>query len=355
MSEHHEQDRNEAPTPRRREDARREGRVVFSSDLTLGVILLLASLAMPWIQRDWQQRFATMVNTSQSHLTPGEWGIPQTVLACRWMLAQSLFLAGPVCGAIWLLSVVSSQWQAGAPAVHELKLDWTRLWSPGRLSRMFSGEQFISTGQGILKVTTTLVIGLVVLYQHWPDPQSGTAELSTAMMVWGILNVTLFYIGLGALAWGLVDFAIKWQQHESKLMMSREEVKQESKEDSGDPQLRHRRRQMHRDALNRRSLQNVPQASLVVRNPTHFAVAIKYVAGQSGAPVVVAKGTGAFALRIIATAQEHGVPVLERKPLARALYHLTDVGQEIPAELFHAAAEVLAFVFRVRNRRRVAG
>ncbi|MFV0443674.1 MAG: EscU/YscU/HrcU family type III secretion system export apparatus switch protein, partial [Planctomycetaceae bacterium] len=120
----------------------------------------------------------------------------------------------------------------------------------------------------------------------------------------------------------------------------------EAKEEQGDPQIRSQRRARQRDAANRKSLRAVPDATLVVTNPTHYAIALQYRPGQSGAPRVVAKGKGRLALRIRELATQHGVPILEQKPLARALYRLAEVGREIPIELYQAVAEILAQLYR---------
>lgn len=346
MSEFQEQDRTEDPTPRRREEARRQGQVVFSGDLTFGLIMLVLSFAIPWLQTDWTSQFQSMLQISSRQAEATHWGIHETTLSSRWLLLQVLWLGGPLCLGMWCVSVASAQLQMGGVSMRELKLDWSRLWSPESLTRVFSGTQVLNALLSLLKVLTTLGIGVCVMYVNMNSYSGPVTEVSPIL-----LGKMCFAISLGALAWGVADFGWKWQRNESRLKMTREELKQEAREDMGDPHQKQRRRQLHRDSLQRRTLSDVPQASVVIRNPTHFAVALKYQSGQAGAPIVLAKGTGRFALQIIAKAQQYGVPVLERKPLARALYHLVRVGQEIPAELFHAVAEVLAHVYRIKLRR----
>ena len=146
---------------------------------------------------------------------------------------------------------------------------------------------------------------------------------------------------------GLSDYLYQWWQQEKDLRMSRQDLKDEHKREEGDPKIKSQMKKQQRAATQRKMLTNVPEASVVLTNPTHIAVALKYDRQSMAAPVVVAKGTGALAMRIRRIAQEHGIPVLERKPLARALHAMVDVDQEIPMSLYKAIAEILAYVYRL--------
>jgi len=148
---------------------------------------------------------------------------------------------------------------------------------------------------------------------------------------------------------GLVDYAWQRWRYERQLMMTRWELKEELRQDEGDPHMRARIRKLMREMSQRRMLQEVPQATVVLRNPTHVAVALRYDRQTMAAPQLVAKGAGAVAERILEIARQHGVPILERPPLAQALFRLVPVGQEIPPALYLAVAEVLAFVYQQRG------
>ncbi|MCA8994801.1 MAG: EscU/YscU/HrcU family type III secretion system export apparatus switch protein [Planctomycetaceae bacterium] len=343
MSEHDDQNRTEDPTPRRREDARREGRVVFSADLTLGLMLLLGGLLIPMVMQRSAGLFTSLIHEAGTFSRTSHWDADTTRQMFVWLLSRSLLFAGPVCIGAWLFAVGSAQIQIGSFAWTEMKIDWSRLWNPSSIARVFSTEQLVNGLLSMLKALTVLGIAFVVIWVHRSTVADGAATSAS------FLSQLVLSIGGGVLAWGVVDYAIKWQRHEAKLKMTKEEIKRESREDTGDPQIRMRRRQLHREAMKQRTLKDVPKATLVVKNPTHFAIALKYTPGQPGAPTVIAKGKDVFARAIIKKAEEHGVPVLERKPLARALYQLVEVGQMIPAELFQAVAEVLVFVYRKRN------
>jgi flagellar biosynthesis protein FlhB len=147
----------------------------------------------------------------------------------------------------------------------------------------------------------------------------------------------------------LVDYLVKWFRHEKKLMMTREEIKQEQKDDNGDPHVRAAIRRKQREARKQRSVKDVPKATVILTNPTHLAIAIQYEPGKMKAPKIVAKGAGVFAKNIVRIARENKIPVLERKPLARALYKNVQVGQEIPVDFFRAIAEILAQIYKARQ------
>jgi flagellar biosynthetic protein FlhB len=147
----------------------------------------------------------------------------------------------------------------------------------------------------------------------------------------------------------IVDYLIKWFRNEQKLMMTREDIKQEQKDDSGDPQVRAAIRRRQREARKQQSVTDVPKATVILTNPTHLAIAIQYEPGTMRAPKVVAKGAGVFAKNIVRIARENKIPVLERKPLARALFKTVNVGQEIPFDFFRAIAEILAQIYKARQ------
>ncbi len=148
-----------------------------------------------------------------------------------------------------------------------------------------------------------------------------------------------------------LDYLFKVYEHEENLKMTKEEVKEESKQSEGDPQVKSRIRSLQMDMARRRMMTEVPDADVVITNPTTYAVALKYDRSRASAPLVVAKGAGLIADKIKSIAREHKVPIVEEKPLARTLYRLVDIGKEVPVELYHAVAEVLAYVFQLKGKR----
>ena len=200
------------------------------------------------------------------------------------------------------------------------------------------------------------VIGLVVYYEvaenldifltlPWMSPQAGLSHIAKTV------ETLLWRAGGVFMLAGAVDLAWQRRRYTSQLKMSKQEVREEAKEQQGNPQIKMRIRRIQRDLARRQMMKEVPHATAVIVNPTHYAVAIRYSLEAAGAPKVVAKGKNYLAQRIRQKAIEHEVPIVENPPLARALYKSVEVGQEIPADLYRAVAEILAYIYRLMNGR----
>ena len=234
-----------------------------------------------------------------------------------------------------------------APKVLGLKFD--RLDPLQGLGRMFSLHGLVEMFKAILKSVLVGGVAALVLWYEFEhlfslmvEPlETGMADFSATI----VFATLLIVLSLGLLAAIDVPFQL-WQYHK-KLRMTKEEVKRESKEQEGDPMIKGRIRAMQREMARRRMMAEVPKADVVVTNPTHFSVALKYDAAKMGAPVVVAKGRGELALKIREIAKESEVPLLEAPPLARALYKHCELEQAIPAALYTAVAEVMAYVYQL--------
>jgi flagellar biosynthetic protein FlhB len=163
------------------------------------------------------------------------------------------------------------------------------------------------------------------------------------------LNIAI-KICFAMLSIGVLDFGYQWWQYEKDLKMTKQEIKEEYKETEGNPEIKQRIRSKQREISGRRMLSEVPKADVIITNPTHFAVAISYDSSKAPAPVVIAKGQDYLAKRIKEVAKENNVEVVENKPLAQTLYRTVDIGQEVPPELYQAVAEILAFVYRIKNK-----
>jgi flagellar biosynthetic protein FlhB len=223
--------------------------------------------------------------------------------------------------------------------------------------RMFSKHGLVELGKALLK---TIIVAVVVGVAIWKERDALVALLTMSLpdgvaSIGRLLGVT-FIVGAGSLVLvAAIDVPFQIWQHHHRLRMTKEEVRQEMKETEGDPHIKARIRQQQREMARRRMMAAVPSADVVVTNPTHYAVALKYDSAGGRAPRVVAKGADAVAAKIRELAQEHRVPLLEAPPLARALYKHTDLGDEIPAMLYKAVAEVLAYVFQLRSYRPGSG
>lgn len=325
---------------------------MFSPDLTSGLLLFCMAMGIWLFGASWVRSFCNTIILQISAAQPKEWGVSQTMLSMRWMGVQILIVSGTVVIGAWVLNAATAAMQAGL-GFHTKPL----MLNPGKLSlvqgwkRLWSLDGLVKGIQAPLKLSAVILAAALFIWLASDRIALSTrGTLFDSLAFGGELTSTLMLILAGiALVFGAADYAFRWYRHEQKLKMSHEELKKEHKEDQGDQQVKQRMRKFSQDAKKRKSLQDVPSASAVITNPTHFAVAIRYEAGNSSAPIVVAKGADHFARQIIAKAKEHGVPVMERKPVARALFALTEVGDEIPMELYRAVAEILADVYRKKQ------
>jgi flagellar biosynthetic protein FlhB len=230
---------------------------------------------------------------------------------------------------------------------------FSRLNPAAGLGRMFSTHGIVELGKALLK---TVLVGVVVGVAIWQERATLLALLTTSVPD-GVASIgrllgTTFLVGAGSLVLvAAVDVPFQIWQHHRKLRMTKEEVRQEIKELEGDPHIKARIRQQQREMARKRMMSAVPTADVVITNPTHYAVALKYDANAGRAPRVIAKGADAIAAKIRELAQQHRVPLLEAAPLARSLYRHTELGDEIPAALYKAVAEILAYVFQLRSHR----
>jgi len=344
------QDRSEAPTQRRREKARKDGQVATSADLSAGLLLLAGTFAL-WIGGEtFGGLLLRMVRSSLLYTLRTEWGIPQTSALAKTALVQGLSVVGPLLAVLFVIGAAAGVAQAGFHVSWKpLAPEWGRLsWGKG-WKRLFSTRSLARGVSSVAKVSAVALLVLWVLRQqvdHISIAGHGTVERATALG-WRLAILLALAIAAAMLVIGLLDYLFQRWRHEQDLKMTRRELVEERREEEGDPHMRARVRKLQREIGQRRMIQDVPKATMVITNPTHIAVALQYERGLMKAPKVVAKGSDLLAIQIKRVAERHGVPVLERKPLARALYLAVDVGQEIPAEFYHAIAEILAYIYRL--------
>jgi len=203
----------------------------------------------------------------------------------------------------------------------------------------------------LLKMSLGLGVAAWFLYANQPQlHQLGLGGLlATIRATWFFALKSCFALAGTLLSIGVIDYLFQRWQFGQDLMMSKQEVRDEHKREEGDPQIKGRMRKMAREAMRLQMLRRVPEATVILTNPTHIAVALKYDRDNMQAPRVIAKGTDALAKRIARIAREHNIPVLERKPLARALYASVNVDQEIPPNLYRAIAEILAYIYGLKK------
>ncbi|MBY0230988.1 MAG: flagellar biosynthesis protein FlhB [Gemmataceae bacterium] len=347
------QDRTEPASPKRREDAAEKGQAAFSQDL-VGSAVLLAGIVGLWmfgpaIARD----FVALVRGQFRQRAPDDLGVGQAQELLGAQAARLLWIGLPVLVLPLAAGVLASLVQTGFRlSLSRLSPDLERLSPTSGLGRMLSWSGAVKGLLGLAKVALLVVLAWIVLRSRAGVFGSlGQGDLGTgAGLAWQVVLRLGLWLASAFLVLGFADYAWQRWKLEQSLLMTRQEAKDEAKETEGDPLVKNRMRKRQREMARQRMLDEVPQATVVVTNPTHYAVALRYDGGSMKAPKVVAKGAGDLALRLAARARLHGVPVVERPPVARALFRSAGLGQEIPQELFVAVAELIAFVYRLRGR-----
>ncbi len=344
-------DRTEAATPRRLQRAREEGQVPVSRELTsfamLAAAALVLALAAPAAAHTLAVQLAAML--AQAHAT-------DPLAALRAALRATLVAAAPFALAALLAGSAPVLLQTGFlfnPAA--LHFDLTRISPLAGLKRLFGPTTLVDTAKALVKATAAGT--LLVMVVQGALPELRTAVFWTAPTLLDHTTRLLVQMLLAVLAVqgvvALFDVLRTHFKHASDLRMSREDIRQESRQTEGDPHVKARLRQMRQQRSRQRMMAAVPKATVVVTNPTHYAIALAYDRAGGGAPRMVAKGTDAVAARIRVVAEENKVPLVANPPLARALFRV-ELDAEIPAEHFQAVAEIIAYVWRLRGRARGA-
>ncbi len=352
MAEEFGHSRTEAPTPRRREEAREQGRVVVSMELAAGLLLLAAMGVLWFASRGMGANLLEVVRFGMSRSSAGELGPHETRELLTGFLARGVQILAVLFGLLFVVALGAMIGQAGFRVLPALAApNWQRLDPAAGLRRMFSLPALLRGGVATAKVTLTFVLAVLLIKGRFArlaafDRQDLTHAVS---QTWDIALLVGLAVAVAFLLIGAVDYILQRLRFEASLRMTREELKEEIKREEGDPHIKGRIRKLARELSQRRMMRDVPRATVVVTNPIHLAIALRYDKGALGAPRVVAKGAGYVARRIVETARRHGVPVVERKPVAQALYKAVQVGQEIPAPLYQAIAEILAYVYRLRG------
>ena len=350
-------EKTEEATPRRREEAREKGQVAMSTEfisgvalaVAFGLYLLMSGPILEILGGSVRGAFATLAHLGRLDLDePGASEIMGA--AGKDGLLAILMFAAP----LFVLSIVVGFGQVGFQITPKaLEMDPSKLDPIKGLGRLFSMKSAVRTGLALLKVTA---IGAAIGVTAWRRVDELAAidgvDVGPALIVGNDLFVRCCAAALIAiLAIAVVDLVFQRWQHSKELRMSKQEVKEEMKNVEGDPHIKGRIRQIQREMASRRMMDEVPDATVVITNPTHYAVALKYDRSDENgvAPRVVAKGVDSVAQRIKQVAREGGVVCFENVPLARALHAQCDIGDFIPEDLFEAVAGVLAYVYRVQG------
>ncbi|MDX2469603.1 MAG: flagellar biosynthesis protein FlhB [SAR324 cluster bacterium] len=348
------EEKTEAPSQKKRDDARQDGQVAFSKEVS-GAALLGSFLLLIWFGGEgFQQSWLEIIAFSFKNLARPEMDAN---------LAANLFMAfikpaGLIVFPFFLTAIVvgvfSSVLQVGfnitgKPLVP--KLD--KLSPIAGIGRMFSKQSFSELIKSIFKLTVIGYIGYYTFLENTDALQNLIAQDSRVLLgeSFHMIGMFTFRLFIALLLMAIFDYMFQRYDLEQKLKMSKQDLKEEMKQSEGDPMIKARIRQIQQEMSQSRMMQEVPTADVVVSNPTHFAIAMKYDREVMAAPEVIAKGSDFLALRIIEVARENGVIVYENAPVARGLYFQSEIGDQVPEEFFRAIAEILAFVYKAKKRK----
>ncbi len=349
----HQEERTEQATPRKRQDVRERGQVAKSMEVNAAVVLLAGVLAIKFFGPDFVKNWSELAGLYLPHAHAGNSSLVYMQQAMLQGLLGFARLTLPFLLTVMVLGVTSNVLQSGfILSAKPLTPDFARLSLSQGFERMFSIRSLVDLAKSSAKA---LIIGYITwdfIRNHGEDivrliltSQQTVGTIITDLCWSFTLRVAIVFAVIA-----LSDYIYQRWQFERTIRMTKQEVKEEYKRMEGDPQvkayIRHRQREMSR----RRQMSDIRTATVVLTNPTHIAVALRYEFGTMPAPLVVAKGQRLVAEKIKAQARHYGVPVIENKPLARALFAQCAVGQSIPSELYLAIAEIIAFVYRESGR-----
>jgi flagellar biosynthesis protein FlhB len=345
-------ERTEEATPRRRQQARRKGTVARSQDLSNAFIILILIGALPPVLSSLGSKFINGFVGGMKHM-PQEL-TPHTVSEYCWSVVQGPLVSFlPLAGLIVVCGLIVNFAQVGfVLSAESMTPNLNKLNPANGLKRIFGKQGLMDGAKALAKSVIFTWIAWSVIQAHWEEliALSWTHTAAALGTVGTILHQILMKIGIAWIAVAGFDYFFQRKQVDKQLRMTKQELKQEMKEMESSPELKMAQARRRRQLSKGRMMEAVKTADVVVTNPTHFSVAIKYDSGKMHAPQVVAKGQDLIALKIREIAKEHRVAIVPNPPLARQLYRQCEIGDFVPRELFQAVAEVLAHVYRTLKR-----
>jgi flagellar biosynthetic protein FlhB len=347
-------ERTEQPTGRRLGEARSKGQIAKSQDLSSAVDLTGAVVLIALCGSAGLAAMSAMLRRVLEDQTPGEsLSIDSVQPLALWAASQAARVAGPALLAMFAIAVLAQVVQVGwVYTTHPIQPNFTRLNPVAGIRRLLNLKSLVKTIVNVIKLGMVVLIAYLVIGKH----MGAIAALPSLGLAPGLYKMSLLAAELTAwllaifLSIGVIDYLYQRWQHTHDLRMTRQEVKDERRSVDGDPEVKGRRLRMAREIAMQRIQHAVPKADVIVTNPTHFSVALRYDPTTMHAPRVIAKGADLLAFKIRNVAIGSRIPIVERPPLARGLYWGVEIGQEIKPEFYEAVAEVLAYVYRLKDR-----
>ncbi|MBD7964274.1 flagellar biosynthesis protein FlhB [Fictibacillus norfolkensis] len=346
-------EKTEKATPKKRQESRKKGQVAKSADINAALVLFASVMFLSFMGSWMGQRLLHLLAYSLDkkllyHVT--ESSIPKLF----WELSLEVaIIIAPVMIAAMIAGVLGNYLQVGfLLSTEAIQMKLERINPLSGFKRIYSVRALVELSKSMLKI---LLIGGVTFFILWSERdiylRMSLVSIESSLPVFGGLAVKMgFAASLVLLFLAFLDYMYQKYDFEKNIRMSKQDIKDEYKKSEGDPKIKGKIKEKQRQMAMRRMMQEVPKADVIITNPTHYAICLKYDDNSMDAPVVVAKGVDLIAQRIKEIAKEHNVAVVENKPLARTLYARVEIGHVIPEDLFKAVAEILAFVYRVKKK-----
>ena len=347
-------EKTEKATPKKRQDSRKKGQVLKSQDVTSAIVLLSVFLFMFFFSGFLRNEIFTFFNvTFTKYMLMDSISIPIAIEIYKDMLMEMAMILLPIMLVAVVAAIAANFFQFGLLFTTEpLKFDLKKIDPIKGLKRIFSMRAIIELLKSILKISFIGSVTTLILWMNLEQVLSLSFKtawdtLSTIGWLTGMMGIAASFVLLFI---SILDFFYQRFDYEKNLKMSKQDIKDEHKNSEGDPIIKSRIRQRQREMAMRRMMQEIPTADVVITNPTHYAIALKYDDKSMEAPMVVAKGADFVAQKIKMIAKENDVVMVENRPLARGMYDQVEIGQRIPDEFFKAVAEVLAYVYRIKQK-----
>lgn len=348
-------EKTEQATSKKKDDARKKGQIPFSKDLNMAATFLVAIVSINFLGKFMMSNFMSdylyfadfPVNTDDV-FNPRD----ISILLGR-MLVDILLISSPVMLIMMVIGVMINYLQVGFVFTNEtIKFKLDKLNPVNGMKQIFSLKSLVELAKNLIKIAILSIVAFSYLKDKLGliTELMGMNALQIGAILWNITYNLSLRIALILLLIGIFDMGYKIWQNNKDLMMSKQEVKEEYKQMEGNPQIKAKIKEKQRQMAMSRMMQDVPKADVIITNPTHFAVAVKYEQEKFDAPYVLAKGQDLIAKQIRKVAEESNIPIVENKPLARELYASVKIGKSIPEHLYHAVAEVLAFVYKIKKK-----
>ena len=344
--------RTEKATPKRREDAKKKGQIARRKELPTAIKFLAALFLLQVTGVDFVGRAGDFLRQTFAHINSDELTIPLVHKMFLEAGGHLAFLALPTMLATVTASLVANFAQGGLTLTPNALTPKAEKFNPvTNIKKIFSAESLVELVKSCLKLLCVALVSYSIFATMIDEAPSilNSPAANTLSVIGGLAMKLGFRTGIVLLVLAAMDYGYGLYKHEKSLRMTKQEIRDEFKEQEGDPMVKGQRRRFGRSLAQKRMMAEVPTANVVITNPTHFAVALRYDKTKDAAPIVVAKGADILAKRIRTIATENDVMIIENPPLARTLYKTVDIGKMIPTELFRAVAEILAYVYRKKE------